>query len=203
MTSSERIDLRFAERSEAEARPRRRGWKAATASLPWLLAAGLLLACGVEQEAPAQGDEEPFRLRLVREAADLEAAKAGGCIRGRLSVVRSFDAAARGVWIADMLEQTDALPAGVHAGVAGEDADQGWQIALPELDAVIRAHPGGAPEEAAGAILLGKRAGSPAEAGPCDPATERLDHGAALLRRLRDAYASPSNERPIEVSIAP
>jgi hypothetical protein len=61
--------------------------------------------------------------------------------------------------------------------------------------------PDGVPSDAAGAILLGRRADSPAAAGPCGPAAERLDHGTALLRRLRDAYASPGNERPVEVSI--
>jgi hypothetical protein len=203
MKSSKKTDRRFPERCEGRARRRYGGWKAAASALTWLLAAGLLPACGVEQGVPTQGAEEPFRLRLMREATDLEAAGAGGCIRGRLSVVRSFDAAARGVWIADTLEQGDALPAGVHAGIAGEENGLGWQIALPEVGTVLRAHPVGLPEDAAGAILLGKRAGSPADAGPCDPATESLDHGAALLRRLRDAYASPGGERPIEVSIEP
>ena len=112
MTSSERTDRRFAERSAAKARPRRRGWKGAALVLAGLLGAGSLLACGDEEGATAQGAGEPLRLRLVREAAGVEAADAGGCIRGRLSVVRSFDAAgaARGVWIADTLERTPALP---------------------------------------------------------------------------------------------
>ena len=201
MTSSERTDRRFPERSEGKARPQCRGWKALASFLPWIFGAGLMLGCGVEQGAPMQGAEEPFRLHLVRETADLEAD--AGCIRGRLSVVRSFDAAARGVWIADTLERTDALPAGTHAGVAGEEESQDWQIELTDLGAALRAHTGGLTEDAAGAILLGKRADSPAGAAPCDPAAERLDQGDAILRRLRDAYASPSNERPVEVSIAP
>ena len=122
---------------------------------------------------------------------------------GRLYVVRDFGTGApgRGVWIADTLEPSAGLAAGLHAGIARDDGETGWRIELPELGAALRAHPGARADAGAGAILLGRRAAS--AAGSCDPARERLGEGTTLLRRLRDAYASPSDERPIEVAIEP
>jgi hypothetical protein len=196
MTSNDASGRHFAGRILRAAGPprRRRG------------ALAFLLACPVLLTASPGLAEGPFRLRLVHEAADVEAAVGGaGCVRGRLYLVRDFgsEAATRGVWIADSLEASAALPPGIHAGVARDDGETGWHIELPELGAVVRADPGAGADLAAAAILLGRRAASSAPAGSCDPALERLSDGTPILRRLRDAYASPSNERPIQMSIEP
>jgi hypothetical protein len=163
----------------------------------------LFVACAVLLAASLASADAPFRLRLVREAADVQAAaEGGGCVRGRLYLVREFNAGAtgRGVWIADTLEPSAALRSGVHAGVARDDAETGWHIELPASGTILRAQ-GNAGLDADADILIGRRGTSIAGAEVCDPARDALSDGAAILRRLRDAYASPDNQRAIQVSI--
>ena len=163
MKSGDTSERQFAGRIACAARPSRRRRKAF----------GFALACLVLLAASPGRGEEPFRLRLVREAADVEAAAGGeACIRGSLYLVRDFGAGAagRGVWIADTLEASAALPVGVHAGVARDDGEMGWRIELPAPGVVLRAAPGAGAETA---ILLGRRDASAAPPESCDPACGR------------------------------
>ena len=163
-----------------------------------------LLALASATGTPAQAGE-PLRLHLVRSAADTEAHGAQ-CIRGRLYAVRAFDeeATTRGVWLADTLEFVAALepgetvPAGIQVGVADGDDAAGLRIEIASVETVLRAHPEGRADHAPGTILLGRRQAAASNA-PCDPQRERLEDGAALVRRLRDIYGGRGNGQPIEI----
>jgi hypothetical protein len=161
-----------------------------------------LLGMALTTAAPT-GAAEPLRLRLVRWPADL-ADKSAQCIRGQLYAVRGFGEEAQGVWVADTLESTspvepgERVPAGLHVGVADQQGQMGLQIQIADVERVLRAHPEGLAEHAPGVILVGRR---PASAGdsPCDPATERLEDGAPVMRRIRDIYAARSDGQSIEI----
>jgi len=163
-----------------------------------------LLVLALAPGSPAQA-EEPFRLHLVRSADDTED-EGVECIRGRLYAVRAFDeeATTRGVWLADTLEFVaglepgETVPSGIHAGVGGGDGASSMRIEIANVETVLRAHPEGRTDRATGTILLGRRPAS-AGNGPCDPERERLDDGAALVRRLRDIYGGRGNGQPIEI----
>jgi hypothetical protein len=157
--------------------------------------------------ASAAWGEEPLRLLLEREPA----AQEGECLRGTLSVVRSFSSAdtERAVRIADFLEIPSGsdsvwLRAGTHVGVARDDEETGWRIEIEEPDGLraLRAPPPSDLGEEEGSVLVGRRV-APAPTGDCDPSVERLEDGGVLMRRLRQVYASPTNERPIEIEIRP
>ncbi len=169
-----------------------------------VLGAALLGATGAQAA-------EPFRLLLVREAGATE----GECIRGTLFVVQSFSEAdaGRGVRIADSVEvprgassETAArfAPSDLYLGSAREDGPLGWLI---EIDAAgaswpLRAKPASDLTEVAGSVLLGRRPPG-AAATACDPSAEPLEDGAVLMRRLRQIYGAPANDRPIEIRIQP
>jgi hypothetical protein len=168
----------------------------------------VLLGLVLTISSPGQA-EEPWRLRLVRFSADLEADDAA-CIRGRLYAVRAFDdaSAARGVWMADTLELRSTLAskrlplAGRQTGAVRDDHQEGWRIEMGGSDWVLRAHPEGRRGDSQEAILVGRRPAS-TSADPCDPAKERLEDGAAIARRLRDVHASRMAGRSVEVWMEP
>jgi hypothetical protein len=153
--------------------------------------------------------EEPLRLLVERGAIS----SAAECAHGSLLVVRSFAAAdlERGVRIGDTLELPRAsaggpawIPAGVYPAVVRDDGELGWRIEIEAADGTraLRAKPARELAEAAGSLLVGRRPpGAPA--GACDPAAERLEDSDVLMRRLRGLYASPGNDRPIEIRIQP
>jgi hypothetical protein len=173
-------------------RSRRRLLVSATAVLGLVLAATL----------PARA-AEPLRLHLVRSPSDL-ADKNAQCVRGQLYVVRGFDEEARGVWVADTLEfptpirPGDRVPEGIHVGVANQQGAMGLQIQISDVERMLRAHPEGEADHDPGIVLVGRRPAS-ADNGSCDPKTERLEDGAAMMRRIRDIYAARGDGQPIEV----
>lgn len=184
--------------------PSARNSPGALRSLARLAALGIVLFGLASASGTTAHAEGPLRLHLVRSAADTEA-QAAQCIRGQLYVVRTFDdeAITHGVWLADTLEFVAALepgetlPAGIHSGVT-EGGAGGLRIEIADVETVLRAHPEGRADHAPGAILLGRRPAS-ADSGPCDPERERLEDGAAVVRRLRDIYSARGNGQPAEI----
>ncbi len=152
--------------------------------------------------APA-GAAEPLRLHLVRSPEDV-AHKDAQCIRGKLFLVHGFDEEAKGVWVADTLEfpspdrPGERVPEGVHLGMADEQGAMGLQIQISDVERTLRAHPEGRAEHTPGVILVGRRSAS-AEDGACDPANERLEDGAPVMRRIRDVYAARGDGGSVEI----
>lgn len=169
-----------------------------------VLAILLLLAPLLPSQA---GAEEPFRLKLVRVKADVEA-KESPCIRGSLLTVYDFDGTSegRGVWLADTLEirrapeEGRALRSGSYSGGVRVDGSRGWVIRIGATDHVLRAHPEGPRREPDGAVLLGRRPAT-AGTGPCELGKERLLDGAAITRRIQDVYQSRGVSRPVQLLV--
>jgi hypothetical protein len=191
-----------ARRNERRAQQKRNRRDALRALACGVLGAALLGATGAQAA-------EPFRLLLVREAGVTE----GECIRGTLFVVQSFSEAdtARGVRLADSVEVPRSAAAaarfassGPYLGSAREDGPLGWRIEIDGADASrpLRAKPASDLAEVAGSVFVGRRPPGTA-ATACDPSVEPLEDGAVLMRRLRQIYGSPANDRPIEIRIQP
>jgi len=170
---------------------------------------GVLVAAAVLVAAGGAFADEPLRLDLLRDGEDLAAlAGVGDCVRGRLFLVRSFDAAAasRRVWVADVLETTSvpggAIPSGQYAGLVREHGEGGWRIELTEVDAVLGASKDGSDDSRAHRVLLGRRPDGP-RSDACLSSEERLEDRSAIVARLRHLAASPAGARPIEVRVQP
>lgn len=153
--------------------------------------------------------EEPLRLDLLREPSDLASLADGGeCVRGRLYVVRRFDAeaAVRRVWVADVLELKgaagDPIPSGQYAAGVHEDAEGDWRIELTAVNAVLAASDPGAGEASLHLALLGRRPEGP-RPGACVTADETLEDRSAIVARLRKLTESPGGERAVEVRVRP
>lgn len=161
---------------------------------------GVAVGAGLPADAA-----EPLRLKLVRSQADV-ADEGAQCIRGELIAVPAFDeeAVGRGVWLADTLEFPSAVkpgervPEGLHVGIASTEDALGLQIEITDIERILQAHPEGRAERAPVVILVGRRPATAGD-GPCDPETERLDDGAALVRRIRDVYEARGDGQPIEI----
>jgi hypothetical protein len=182
------------------------GFRTPNASRALGVSVAALLILGLPPLATPALADEPLRLELVRESADLEAsAELGACVRGRLYVVRSFEPGDRGLWIADTLEipadsiSNEWIEAGRHAGVVRDDGEAGWRIELRDAETALVA---GLAQVAQGhTIRLGRRPGS--LTGPCRTASQVLEDGSAIQRRLRRLYASASFERAVEIRVRP
>jgi hypothetical protein len=151
--------------------------------------------------------EEPLRLALVRDAADLRSVEgSAGCVRGRLYVVRSFDAGARRVWVGDVLEITSAeagaIAPGPRDGLVRPDREDGWRLELPDANAVLASAPGGSAEAATHRVLLGRRPDGSRPAA-CRTQVELLEEREAIVERLRRLAISPSGSRAVEVRVSP
>jgi hypothetical protein len=141
---------------------------------------------------------EPLRLLLVRQTETSSAV----CSRGTLFVVQSFSQAdtARGVAIADTLELAS-FASGDLQGSVRTDGSLGWRIEIADVDGSRPLLAASTGDFAPGSVLVGRRpAGEAAAACRSD---ERLVDGGILMRRLRQVYSSPSNDRPIEIRIQP
>jgi hypothetical protein len=171
----------------------------------WVLALSLAALAATMTSGSLANAEEPLRLLLTREAPS----GAADCARGSLLVVRSFDEldVSKGVQVGDIVETRAAagfLSSGLHTGTPRDDGEEGWRIELEgAADPVaLRAQPSGDLADAMGSVLLG-RSREDASTGACALADVRLKDGAILMQRLRRLYASPANDRPIEVLITP